>query len=205
MKKWLALFLAVLLCVSAGALASSDYDLLGIFGDDIYTNEVMGVRCECPGWDFTPEGDLFAKMGISESMSYDQVRGVMEDGNTHRIMDATSKDYIMNLNVSVQYSASNMSYYRSRGEKGVLEDVVPYLESSLSKSGFTDIVNSVGEITIGGKTVPCLSTTMVSSNGFRMYQKQILLFRGDYMVHVTAISIDEDTTDEIFTHVALLD
>ena len=82
----------------------------------------------------------------------------------------------------------------------MLENLLPELQKQMESMGFVDVEAQISETQFLGETVPCIdmvSYMETESGNVPMYQRQVYVQEGTYILTLTATSYVDDTRQEI--------
>ena len=200
MKKTIILvLLALCLAVTACAETAATDAILGTISGDTYENTVLGFSCTLEGWHYYSEEEIATVNQLTKDHLTEDFQKLMELAQPINIMVAQNPENTKNVNVQIQNVEANLPVFEAVGLQYLAEASLPQFKTTLESAGFTDADLSVGDITVGGRTM----TGVIGSytlQGFKMYFKQPWILSGSYLATMTVTSVLEDTTDEILAN-----
>lgn len=202
-KSILALALAVLLAVGAGAvpaLAAADMDdVVGSVQDGVYVNEFFDIAFAPPAdWTFFSDEELVALLGAvqevaGDSAARDALEQFASSGTGGYVMYAYSSDGLENVNVIVQ----DLSYLGAAAASVTEQDM---LEAGYNDA-MTALADLVGEMdselgttVIAGQEHPSLD---ISYDGAaigadaHVYQRMVYIIHDGYCFQITLTSLGD--------------
>ena len=203
-KKLTALMLVIMsvsMMFSAHAETITADMLFGEVKDDTYENAFIGLGCTLEGWHYYSDEELESvNKRTKEALSDDLAELI--DPNIG-IMMVERPDGMQNVNIQLQNVEEYVSVYNSAGLQSVASISLSGFKTTLENAGFTDIVLSVGELSIGGQTFACVIGEY-KIKGVPVHFKQMWDLRDIYLVTTTVTTVLEDTTDEVFSRFFLV-
>ena len=193
----LALCLAVTAC--AESITKNSDSIFGEIDGDIYENSRLGISCTLEGWHYYSEEEIATVNQLTKDRLTEDFQKLMELAKPINIMVAQDPGNTQNVNIQIQNVEASVAVIKTAGMQMLAEASLPQFRTTLESAGFTDAELSVGDITVGGRTM----TGVIGSytlQGFKMYFKQPWILSGDYLVTMTVTSVLEDTTDEILAN-----
>ena len=203
-KKLTALMLVIMsVCMmfSAHAETITADMLFGEVKNDTYENAFIGLGCTLEGWHYYSDAELETVNQRTKAALSDDLAELVDQNIG--IMMAEREDGMQNVNIQLQNVKDYVAIYNMMGLEYVATSSLGGFESSLEAAGFTDIQLGVGELNIGDKTFTCV-TGEYKLSGIQVYFKQIWDLRDNYLVTVTATTVQDNTTDEVFSNFFLL-
>lgn len=203
-KKLTAVMLVIMsvcMMLSAQAETITADMLFGEVIDDTYENAFIGLGCTLEGWHYYSDEELESvNKRTKEALSDDLAELI--DQNIG-IMMVERPDGMQNVNIQLQNVEEYVSVYSSAGLQSVASISLSGFKTTLENAGFTDIVLSVGELSIGGQTFACVIGEY-KIKGVPVHFKQMWDLRDIYLVTTTVTTVLEDTTDEVFSRFFLV-
>ena len=203
-KKLTAVMLVIMsvcMMLSAQAETITADMLFGEVIDDTYENAFIGLGCTLEGWHYYSDEELESvNKRTKEALSDDLAELI--DQNIG-IMMVERPDGMQNVNIQLQNVEEYVSVYSSAGLQSVASISLSGFKTTLENAGFTDIVLSVGERSIGGQTFACVIGEY-KIKGVPVHFKQMWDLRDIYLVTTTVTTVLEDTTDEVFSRFFLV-
>lgn len=167
-----------------------------------YIQEFFGIRLDLDdSWTFASESELAElNKAAVDSISSDEVRKSLEEGNSYMDMYAENADTLQNINSNItRFSLTEALLFRT-GSNIVLEGALPTVKSELEGLGYTNVSAECSETLFLGKSTPCINTSAYIETGngdVPMYQKQVYITEGSYLFCITTTSFFEDTNQDI--------
>ncbi len=212
MKKILCLLLALVLVLSlapaafAAAVKEEDVsaaDMLGTLDGNRYENKALGIKAEIPEtWQVYSAEEatrlMYAGFDILEADS-DWLAEMLEQNTAVFDLYTAAQDGSGdNINIQVQKTSFNLLQKAVLTEEKLLEASMEEVETSLKESGIMDDIElEQGSCEFAGKTHGCLNVS-ATMNGIPVYERMIMLLRGDYMGVITGFSLDKDALAKNF-------
>ncbi|WP_036610104.1 hypothetical protein [Oribacterium sp. P6A1] len=201
------LAVAVLICglpFTAFAKTNSKSFSKGEIKDNKYVNEYFGYSIGAPkGYSFYDDKDLAEFNEVTEAFikDADAVKKSIDAGEAVILAYAEGSDGYSNVNVGVSQGGAEIE--KLDDKKEVYEEYVDAIKETLESMGFTVEKTGVKDEKIDGeKTYSLWSKSSIK--GIDLYQKQTMFFTDDYIMTVTATTIGEDKTDDIFKEIKKL-
>ncbi len=213
MKKILCMILALVMVLSLVPAAFAEAaaregdvkasDMIGTLEGKRYENKALGIGAEIPEtWQvFSPEEAtrlMYDGFDLLEADSDWLARMLEENESIFDLYTAAMDNSGDNINIQVQKSAFNLLQKAVLTEEKLIEASMEEVEKSLKDSGLMDEVKlEMGSCEFAGKTHACLdvSGTMY---GVPVYERMVMLLKGDYMGVVTGFSLDKDALAKNF-------
>ena len=200
MKKFVALTVALALCLSFAACSSEESgseknDALaevtparGTVENGIYKNEAFGFSFAAgENWYFLSDSEISTAMGLAAEEIYGEGAEITGD----HIYDVYCVDNATNATVSINYE--------DLGTIGGITDANYYLENMMTQlistgidSGIKDTI--ISNIKISGTQVPCLYI-LLDYGGTEIHEKIIVKQIGTWMGTITLASLSEEELD----------
>ena len=169
--------------------------------NDTYENGFLGLGCTLEGWHYYTDEEL-EKVNQRTKEALLHELDELIDRNIG-IMMAERPDGMQNVNIQLQNVKNYVAIYKMMGLASVAENSLDGFKAMLGGAGYTDVQVGVEEVTVGGQTFTGVKGSY-KIGSIPVYFKQLWELRDDYMVTVTATTVQEDTTDEVFAKFFLL-
>jgi len=200
-RKLTALVLAaIFMCMMVPVQAeTADLDVEVVFGtvnNDTYENPYLGLGCTLEGWHYYSDEELEGVNQRTKDALSDELDDLVDQNIG--IMMAEQPDGMRNVNIQLQNVKNYVSIYEMMGTHEVAVNSLSGFQTTLEAANFTDIQLEVAEQTIGDKTFTCI-LGQYKIKGVQIYFRQIWDVRDIYMVTVTATTVLEDKTEEVFS------
>ena len=175
--------------------------LFGEVKNETYENGFLGLGCTLEGWHYYTDEEL-EKVNQRTKEALLHELDELIDRNIG-IMMAEKPDGMQNVNIQLQNVKNYVAIYKMMGLEYVAENSLEGFKAMLGGAGYTDVQVGVEEVTVGGQTFTGVKGSY-KIGSIPVYFKQLWELRDDYMVTVTATTVQEDTTDEVFAKFFLL-
>ena len=200
-RKLTALVLAAMfMCMMVPVQAeTADLDVEVVFGtvnNDTYENPYLGLGCTLEGWHYYSDEELEGVNQRTKDALSDELDDLVDQNIG--IMMAEQPDGMRNVNIQLQNVKNYVSIYEMMGTHEVAVNSLSGFQTTLEAANFTNIQLEVAEQTIGDKTFTCL-LGQYKIKGVQIYFRQIWDVRDIYLVTVTATTVLEDKTEEVFS------
>ena len=200
-RKLTALVLAAMfMCMMVPIQAeTADLDVEVVFGtvnNDTYENPYLGLGCTLEGWHYYSDEELEGVNQRTKDALSDELDDLVDQNIG--IMMAEQPDGMRNVNIQLQNVKNYVSIYEMMGTHEVAVNSLSGFQTTLEAANFTDIQLEVAEQTIGDKTFTCI-LGQYKIKGVQIYFRQIWDVRDIYLVTVTATTVLEDKTEEVFS------
>lgn len=203
-RKMTAIILVIVsLCITMSVQAETVTTemLFGEVKNDTYENAYLGLGCTMEGWHYYTDEELEkVNQGTKAALSHEFDELV--DRNIGLMM-VERPDGMQNVNLQIQNVQNYVATYNMIGLQSVAELTLDGFKSTLEAAGFTDVQLTVNECNIGDQTFTCIAGSY-KLRGVPVYFKQVWNLRDIYLVTITATTVLEDTTDEVFSHFFLI-
>ncbi len=205
-RKLMALVLAIM-CVCMmmpvqAETATMDVDeMFGTVTDDTYENPFLGLGCRLEGWHYYSDEELQGVNQRTKAALSDEFDDLVDQNIG--LMMVEQPGGMQNVNIQLQNIKNNVSIYELMGTKTVAENSISEFKLPLEAANFTDIQLEVGEQTIGDQTFTCM-IGQYKIKGVQIYFRQVWFVQDIYLVTVTATTVLEDKTEEVFSQFYLL-
>ena len=213
MKKILCMILSLLMVLSLLPAAFAETaakeedvkasDMIGTLEGNLYENKVLGIKAEIPEtWQvFSAEEAtklMYAGLGILEA-DPDWLTNMLEQNSAVFDLYTAAKDNSGdNINIQVQKTSYNLLQKAVLTEEKILEASMEEIEASIKGSGLMDDLKfEQSSCEFAGKTHCCLDISAVM-HGVPVYERMIMLLKGDYIGIVTGFSLDKETLAKNF-------
>ena len=193
--------MSVCMMMSAQAETVTADTLFGEVKNDTYENGFLGLGCTLEGWHYYTDEEL-EKVNQRTKEALLHELDELIDRNIG-IMMAERPDGMQNVNIQLQNVKNYVAIYKMMGLAYVAENSLDGFKAMLGGAGYTDVQVGVEEVTVGGQTFTGVKGSY-KIGSIPVYFKQLWELRDDYMVTVTATTVQEDTTDEVFAKFFLL-
>ena len=193
--------MSVCMMMSAQAETVTADTLFGEVKNDTYENGFLGLGCTLEGWHYYTDEEL-EKVNQRTKEALLHELDELIDRNIG-IMMAEKPDHQQNVNIQIQNIKNFTAVYKLMGLAYVAENSLEGFKAMLGGAGYTDVQVGVEEVTVGGQTFTGVKGSY-KIGSIPVYFKQLWELRDDYMVTVTATTVQEDTTDEVFAKFFLL-
>lgn len=193
MKKFVALTVALALCLSFAA-CSSEKEFVperGKTENYVYENEAFGIKYTADSdWYYYSDEEIASAMGIAadEIFSEEQKELISE---AELIYDMYCANLETGATVSVNYENVGLVYGGLIDEKAYLEISSAGVEESVSEAGIEISKNEIGTATVDGNELPCLYVTL-DIYGMSFYEVLAVKKCGDWFGVVTVASLSEE-------------
>ena len=178
---------------------TADLDVEVVFGtvnNDTYENPYLGLGCTLEGWHYYSDEELEGVNQRTKDALSDELDDLVDQNIG--IMMAEQPDGMRNVNIQLQNVKNYVSIYEMMGTHEVAVNSLSGFQTTLEAANFTDIQLEVAEQTIGDKTFTCI-LGQYKIKGVQIYFRQIWDVRDIYLVTVTATTVLEDKTEEVFS------
>ncbi len=212
MKKILCLLLALVLVLSlapaafAAAVKEEDVsaaDMLGTLDGNRYENKALGIKAEIPEtWQVYSAEEatrlMYAGFDILEADS-DWLAEMLEQNTAVFDLYTAAQDGSGdNINIQVQKTSFNLLQKAVLTEEKLIEASMEEVETSLKESGIMDDIElEQDSCEFAGKIHGCLNVS-ATMYGIPVYERMIMLLRGDYMGVITGFSLDKEALEKNF-------
>ncbi len=193
--------MSVCMMMSAQVETVTADTLFGEVKNDTYENGFLGLGCTLEGWHYYTDEEL-EKVNQRTKEALLHELDELIDRNIG-IMMAERPDGMQNVNIQLQNVKNYVAIYKMMGLEYVAENSLDGFKAMLGGAGYTDVQVGVEEVTVGGQTFTGVKGSY-KIGSIPVYFKQLWELRDDYMVTVTATTVQEDTTDEVFAKFFLL-
>lgn len=205
MKKLLCIVLTLCMLFAFApctAFAQSDEvsaeEMLGTVDKNHYTNKALGIQADVP-----EDWQLF---GTEEAMRLMYAGFDMLEADKEWFAEQLEKNTAVfdffasamdnsgdNINIQVQKNQLNALQRAVVTEDKVIEASIEDLEKSLAESGMMEnIVLEKDTIIFAGKEHGCVNVSATIQD-VPVYERMVVLLKGNYLGYVTSFSLDEDT------------
>lgn len=184
---------------SASKTSKTDFSL-GETQKNKYVNEYFGYSFSAPaGYTFYDEKALAETNEVTVDVMKDDI-------SLKKLIDAEASIIVAYAEGENEYDNVNIGIAIGEdfeNEKKLYEDSKDYLKEQLEESGFTVKTTKVLSKKVAGEDHYIMSI-LAEISGITMYQKQMTVAKGDYIMFITATTFDEDGTDELLEKIAKL-
>ena len=200
-RKLTALVLAAMfMCMMVPVQAeTADLDVEVVFGtvnNDTYENPYLGLGCTLEGWHYYSDEELEGVNQRTKDALSDELDDLVDQNIG--IMMAEQPDGMRNVNIQLQNVKNYVSIYEMMGTHEVAVNSLSGFQTTLEAANFTNIQLEVAEQTIGDKAFTCI-LGQYKIKGVQIYFRQIWDVQDIYLVTVTATTVLEDKTEEVFS------
>ena len=203
-RKLTAVVLVIMLMcmmLSARAETATADTIFGEVKDATYENAFLGLGCTMEGWHYYTDEEM-EKVNQGTKAALSGEMDELVDRNI-ALMMVERPDGMQNVNIQAQNVKNYVAIYTMMGLESVATSSLEGFKSTLEAASFTDVQLEVGELSIGDQSFTCVKGAY-KLRGIQVYFKQLWDLRENYLVTVTATTILEDTTDEVFSKFFLL-
>ena len=165
----------------------------GTFSDGVYTNSFAGITLS-----LSEEWKIYSDEALEEM--YGSVLTFDEDEKMLTCYDfvAVRED---GTSVTVTYSDLDAFYGGGIGEKEYLESALELLRSEM-ENAYGSCVCEMGEVSLSGKTVPCISS-VIKQNGSEIFNSVVVKKTGSVMASLSVAALSEEAAEEGFSRLSL--
>ena len=200
-KIYLSLIILVLLFVNASCLyAAGNSNIYGEVENGLYTNKNLGAEAYfSENWHILSREEIEKIMGVASSKS--STLKDMNDVNPQTpSFYAAAKDGSANINILViNLGVIGRSVTPERTKEFVdqiIDNAADTMKKIFAEMGAIDYTTKKIDVDfLGSKNYGMYSVSEL--NGLKMYQKEIILPRGEYAYIITATSMFFDITDDL--------
>ena len=174
-----------------------------LFGEvkETYVNAFLGLGCILDGWHYYTDEEMETVNQRTKAALSNELDELVD--RNIAIMMAERPDGMQNVNIQLQNVKNYVAIYNMMGLEYVATSSLGGFKSTLEAAGFTDVQLEVGDFSIRDQSFTCVKGTYKLS-GVQVCFKQLWDLRDNYLVTVTATTVQEDTTDEVFAKFFLL-
>ena len=183
--------MSVCMMMSAQAETVTADTLFGEVKNDTYENGFLGLGCTLEGWHYYTDEEL------------EKVNQRTKEALLHELDELTDRNIGIMMVEKPDHQQNVTAVYKLMGLAYVAENSLDGFKAMLGGAGYTDVQVGVEEVTVGGQTFTGVKGSY-KIGSIPVYFKQLWELRDDYMVTVTATTVQEDTTDEVFAKFFLL-
>ena len=192
--------------VSESVESTSEELSVGASAGTEYTNETFNLKFALPeGWSFYSEEQMEQlNATIGDKLDNKMVADAIKSGKVFIDMYAASADQFQNVNINLADAHGDIE--KAGGADVMMSDtVLNSTKSALEGQGMTDIEITKGTATFLGKADTPAILVKGSISGVPVYETLVYAISGHYLATVTAVSINEDTTQSILDGFTTLD
>ena len=176
-------------------------EMFGTVTGDTYENAFLGLGCKLEGWHYYSDEELEGVNQRTKDALSDEFDDLVDQ--SIGLMMVEQPGGMQNANIQLQNVKNYVSIYKTMGIKTVAENSISGFKLTLEAANFTDIQLEVGEQKIGDQTFTCM-IGQYKIKGVQIYFRQVWDVRDIYLVTVTATTVLEDKTEEVFSQFYLL-
>ena len=180
----------------------------GIVSGNTYTQEYLGIQILFPdSWVLASEEDLTASSGITEAVTDENLQQYLDSGKSVVDTAAWSEEDDVSCKIQLANFGSAAEMIKISPETYVtllLKKNEDNFRSYLEAKGVTDIRIDTGTVTLLDDSSPVIVMTG-KRDGADYYEKKAIIGQGLYGAWLTAISVGEDQTDQVFSMVKAID
>ena len=173
----------------------------GTINGQAYEQAFFGFRLDLEDdWSFSNEEQLAQLQDSVSDLAGDQVREALDSGTNYIDMYAEDSTSLNNINANITRMSMSEALGMRIDQKHVLKAVVPLLTDQFASMGFADTEGTVSETEFLGQTVPCIELVSYyeDENGrIPIYQKQVYVQKGTYLLTLTSASYVDDHTQDV--------
>ena len=203
-RKLTAIILVIMsmcMVISARSETMAADTLFGEVKNDTYENAFLGLGCTMEGWHYYTDEEMETVNQRTKAALSNELDELVD--RNIAIMMVERPDGMQNVNIQLQNVKNYVAIYKMMGLEYVATSSLGGFKSTLEAANFTDIQLEVGEVSIGDQSFTCVKGAYKLS-GIQVCFKQLWDLRDNYLVTVTATTVQEDTTDEVFAKFFLL-
>ena len=169
----------------------------GVIEGNIYENASLNLGCQLEdGWEFLNEDEIAELNGtVSEQLEDFDYAALLESGDTYTDMYAMGGSGLYMIGVQVEKIDATLS--RLIDEDGYADLAMSLLQDNMDQFGLSDYTMEKATVNFCGEDRPAINVTGSVMGVADLYQYQVLIKRGDYMVLVMLQSVGEDIREEI--------
>lgn len=209
MKKIICMILALMLILAlipSAAFAEEDVeaaDMLGTLEGNLYVNKALGIKAEIPEtWQvFSAEEAtklMYAGFDVLEADPDWLTELLEENAAVFDLYTAAMDNSGDNINVQVQKNPLNLLQKAVMTEEKLVAASMEDVEKGLTESGLMeDLKIEQSSFEFAGKTHACLNV-YATMYGVPIYERMVMLLKGDYIGVITGFSLDEEALAKSF-------
>ena len=189
--------------VSEEEIESEDTNFAaGTVDGQSYIQEFFGVRLDLDdAWSIADEETMATLRNVAiDSMSTEEVKEALASGSSYMDFYAENAGTFQNINTTITKLPLEEALMFRINAKSLLESALPTVKAELEGIGYKNVSTACNEATLMGKTAPCINTeAYLETDGgdVPMYQEQVYLIEGSYMLCFTVTSYLEDSSQAI--------
>ncbi len=170
---------------------------IGTVSANVYTNKFLGITCALDASSWVIKSDAEIREMNEQSL------GMMGDDYAETLKNATVIFDFMAAHTN-NYDSLNITMERlsllnlAITENSYLEAAQESIVGSLSSMGIEGVTATIGTIQFAGSEHGCMDIHG-TVNGIDMYEKLVILKRGNYIACITACTWFENTCDDILS------
>lgn len=193
--------MSVCMMMTAGAETVTADDIFGEVKNDTYENAFLGLGCTMEGWHYYSDSEMETVNRRTKEALNNEFDELVDQNIA--VMMVEKPDGTQNLNIQLQNVKNYASLYKASGLQFLAESSMSAYKSTLEAAGYTDIQLTTGVYTIGDRSYTCVGG-QYKLRGVQVYFRQLWDLRDIYLATITATTLLEDKTDEIFSKFFLL-
>ena len=178
---------------------------LGATNGGVYENEFLGIGCRLSSpWAYYTDEQIREANNVSLDMAGEEVKEQLKNASVIYDMMAQNTETGGTVQVVLEKVGAANALAALADPQAYYDAAAPTIRTGLSNMGCTNIDIQVVTHTIGGKSFPGMSL-VADINGTKMYEKQLVLVKGDHLACITFVAVGADDTNAVLQNFYLMD
>lgn len=178
---------------------------LGNTNGGVYENAFLGIGCRLSSpWAYYTDEQIREANNLSMDMAGEEVKEQLANASVIYDMMAQNAETGGTVQVVLEKVGAVNALAAIADPQAYYDAAIPTIRDGLSNMGCENIDIQVVTHTIGGKTFPGMSL-VADINGTKMYEKQLVIVKGDYLACITFVAVGADDTNAVLQNFYLMD
>ncbi len=198
MKKILSLLLVVILSCGLFACGSKSNDdsnfSLGKVTGNSYKNDFIGVSCDLPvGWTYYDDKQILELNNMTGSYIDKEFEERLK--NADIVYDMCAVESVMGNSININFEKVKV---KNVNLKKNIEYQLDGINSTYANMGYSDILSYYQKVKVNGREYDGIKLS-AKIEGVNVYVTGIMYQKGNYIVNIATLSIQDDTTESILS------
>jgi hypothetical protein len=170
--------------------------VLGSVEGDTYSNEFLGLSFTAgSGWVYANNEQLAQMVGLSaDALTPENFQRTLDTAGVAMVMHASSADGLVTANIVLEDLVRNQAQHITATQYADL--LQNNVAAALENLGATDVETKRGEAEFAGEQCP-VTLMHGTIKGVDLFEAQVYIKCGDYMVCITLASYGENHIDQV--------
>lgn len=169
----------------------------GTVNGSVYESKTAGLGIDLSGWEFADAATLGEHNQMDGEATEEALLNRMD--TEHLVMDMIATNYGGNVNQNINIQFQDVSLtptMSSYTEKEIADNTAPRMKDGLISAGYENVTLDSADFNMAGKDCGAILING-TYKGYELFQKEVLMWRGKYLMFITVTCANEAEADEI--------